>query len=57
MCFYDCVPCPAGEITNETGIYKMDLNLEISRKGSECGNDSPQDRGDNRPPEDIVIFM
>ena len=40
-CCYDCDPCPDGQITNETGIYKMVLNLEISRNGSECEIDAP----------------
>ena len=57
FCCYYCVPCPAGEITNETGIYKMVLNVEISRYGSQCGNNAPLERGENTTPEDRVIFM
>ena len=57
FCCYDCVPCAAGEITNETGIYKMVLNVEISRNGSECGNDAPLDRDDNRTPEHSYIYV
>jgi hypothetical protein len=36
LCCYDCAPCPDGEFANETGIYKMILNVEISRNTSQC---------------------
>ena len=57
FCCYYCAPCPAGEITNETGIYKMVLNVEISRNDFEWGNYAALDGGDNRKSEDTVIFM
>jgi hypothetical protein len=40
FCCFDCLPCPEGEVANDTGIYKMILNVEIYRNDFECWNDS-----------------